>query len=235
MDPLIITVASTNVKWTKRDNPYMPETPEEIAEDIIQAFEEGAVVAHIHGRDETGKVTFDPKYYRKIVERVHQHCHMIIQISTGGPPAPLEQKLDPIRELLPDMASLNIRGTPEEIEYTAKVLKELKVVPVVEAFNIDMIEKANILIERGLIEHPPHFELVFDLEWNWSKSLLEDYDEISKRIRAMRPGSIWSRNRGGHNQFPLDIMTILLGGHVRVGLEDNLFIKQGEFLYGRRT
>lgn len=228
MDPLVITVASTNVNRTKRDSPYMPETPAEIAKDIIKASEQGAAVAHIHARDEQGNATFEPKYYRKITEQVREHCDIIIQISTAGPPGPVENKLFPVRELHPDMASLNIRGTPEEIEYTAHVLKELEVVPIIEAFNMEMIETANTLIRRGLVEQPAHFELVFDLVSESDKNLLEDYHEMIRRIKALFPGSIWSRNRGAHNQFALDVMTIMLGGHIRVGLEDNLFLTRGQ-------
>ncbi len=228
MDPLVITVASTNINWTKKDSPYMPETPEEIAEDIINASEEGAAVAHIHARDEKGDVTFDPNYYGRIIERVQKHSNVIIQISTGGPPVPVEEKLAPIRELRPHMASLNIKGSAKEIEYTANTMRELEVVPVIEAFNIDMIETANTLIERALIRQPAHFELVFDLVSDSDKGVLEDYDEMVQRIKAMFPGSIWSRNRGAHNQFAMDVITIMLGGHIRVGLEDNLFLVRGE-------
>lgn len=229
MDPLVITVASTNINWTKKDSPYVPETPEEIAEDIIKAYKEGASVAHIHARDEKGRVTFDPKHFRRIVELAKNECDMIIEFSTGGPPAPIEEKLAPIRELRPDRASLNIRGSQEEIEYTANVMRELGVSPVIEAFNLDMIEKANELIKRGLIKSPAHFELVFDLVSVLDKTVLTDYEEMIKRIKALHPGSIWSRNRGAHNQFALDVITIMLGGHIRVGLEDNLFITQGQF------
>lgn len=227
MDPLVITVASTNIKWTKKDSPYMPETPEEIAEDIVKAFQEGASVAHIHARDENGKVTFDPKHFRKIIEKVRRQCNILIELSTGGPPAPIEEKLAPIRELHPERASLNIRGSMEEIEYNAKVIKELGVVPVIEAFNMEMIETANRLIEEGLIKQPAHFELVFDLISDSKKDVLEDYEEMVRRIKMLPPGSIWSRNRGAHNQLALDVITIMLGGHVRAGLEDNLFLKQG--------
>lgn len=227
MDPLVITVASTNVTWTKKDSRYMPETREEIAKDIVLAYRDGAAVAHIHARDEDGKATFDTKHFRKIVDLVRKECDIIIQLSTGGPPAPVEEKLAPIRELRPEMASLNIRGDPEEIEYNAKVMKELRVVAVIEAFNIGMIETANRLIQKGLIHQPAHFELVFDLVSDSKKGLLEDYEEMLRRIKMLPPGSIWSRNRGAHNQFALDVMTIMLGGHVRVGLEDNLFLERG--------
>jgi 3-keto-5-aminohexanoate cleavage enzyme len=107
-------------------------------------------------------------------------------------------------------------------------MKKLGVIPVIEAFNIEMIETANTLIRREVIKQPAHFELVFDLESESSRSVLEDYDEMLRRIKALHPGSIWSRNRGAHNQFALDVMTIMLGGHIRVGLEDNLFMAKGK-------
>jgi 3-keto-5-aminohexanoate cleavage enzyme len=179
----------------------MPENPEEITEDIINASEQGAAVAHIHARDEKGNATFDPEYYRRIIEGVRKHCDVIIQISTGGPPAAVEDKLAPIRELRPHMASLNIKGSAEEIEYTANTM----------------------------IKQPAHFELVFDLVSDSDKSVLEDYDEMVQRTKAMFPGSMWSRNRGAYNQFALDVITIMLGGHIRVGLEDNLFLTRGQF------
>ena len=160
------------------------------------------------------------------------NCDIIIQISTGGPPAPVEDKLASIRGLHPEMASLNIKGSTEEIEHTARVLKDLGVAPIIEAFNIEMIETANTLIEKGLIRQPAHFELVFDLVRDSDKSVLEDCEEMVKRIKAMWPGSIWSRNRGASNQYALDVITIMLGGHIRVGLEDNLLLPQGQLAQG---
>ncbi len=226
MEPLVITVASTNVNWTKQNSRFMPETPEEIAKDIILGYREGAAVAHIHARDEEGRPTFETIHFRKIVDLVRKECDIIIQLSTGGPPAPVEQKLAPIQELRPEMASFNIRGNLEEIEYNAKIMKELGVVPVIEAFNTEMIQTASRLIQRGLIDQPAHFELVFDLVSDSKKDVVEDCEEMFQRIKMLPPGSIWSRNRGAHNQLALDVLTLVLGGHVRVGLEDNLFLKR---------
>ncbi len=227
MEKLIITVAPTNTKWFKKDNPNMPETAAEIAADVIDAYHEGAVIAHIHARDENGRESFKVEHFKEIVDRVRGETDMIIQLSTGGSPAPYKEKLIPIYELKSDMASLNIRGSDEEIEYNAAFMKDNGIIPIIEAFDLGMIEKANRLIERGLVEQPPHFELVFDLVDTSEKPLLDDIDELSKRVRAIWPGSIWSRNRGAHNQFQLDAVTVLLGGHIRVGMEDNLFIAPG--------
>jgi len=232
MDPLVITVASSNINWTKRDNPYMPETPEQIAGDIIKASEEGATVAHIHARDDNGRATFNPNYYRKIVEQIRKHRDIIIQMSTGGFSAPLEERLAPVRELRPHMASIDFRHTPEDIEYMATAFKELEVIPVIEVFHVRMIETANTLIKRGLVKQPAHFEFVFDLLRESNKKVLEDYDEMVQRIKAIFPGSIWSRCRGSDNQFALDVMTIMFGGHIRAGLEDNLFFASRQLAHG---
>lgn len=228
MEKIIITVAPTNTKWFKKDNPHMPETPEEIAQDAIAAYREGAVIAHIHARDENGRTTFETTYFRQIVDRIRAETDMIIQLSTAGAAASYQEKLIPIRELGSDMASLNIRGSDEEIEYNAAFMKDNGIVPIIEAFDMGMIEKANHLIETGRVRQPAHFELVFDLEGDSGKNFLDDMDELSRRVRALYPGSIWSRNRGAHNQFALDAVTILLGGHIRVGMEDNLSISPGQ-------
>jgi len=150
---------------------------------------------------------------------------MIIQLSTFGTVS-YEEKMIPIRELRPDMACLNMKCSLEEIEFSAKIMKELGIIPVfeIETSDVGAIERANQLIERSLIEQPAHFDLAFDKENIPGKSLLDNFDDLSKRIKTLWPGSIWSRARGAQNQFELDAMTILLGGHVRVGLEDNLYI-----------
>lgn len=232
MEKLIITVAPTNTKWFKSDNPHMPQTPAEIAQDAIEAFKEGAVVAHIHARDENGQMTFETKYFRKIVERIRAETDMIIQLSTAGAKVPYKKKLEPILSLKSDMASLNIQGPDEEIEYNAKFMKDHGIVPIIEAFDMGMIEKANQLIEKGLVDQPAHFELVFDIESKPGKSLIEDFDELSRRIKALWPGSSWSRNRGAKHQFELDALSIMLGGHLRVGMEDNLFISKDKLATG---
>lgn len=228
MEKLIITVAPTNTKWFKKDNPNMPETPDEITEDIIKAYREGAVIAHFHARDNEGRETFDIGFFRKIVDRIRNETDMIIQPSTAGGSVSYREKLRPIRELKSDMASLNIRGSDEEIEYNAGFMKEHGIIPIIEAFDMGMIEKANQLIKRGLVDQPAHFELVFDLDSPPDKPFMEDLDEMLRRVKAIYPGSIWSRNRGAHNQFQLDASTILLGGHIRVGLEDNLYMAPGQ-------
>jgi 3-keto-5-aminohexanoate cleavage enzyme len=232
MEKLIITVAPTNTKWFKSDNPHMPQTPDEIARDAIEAFQEGAVVAHIHARDEDGQMTFETKYFRKIVERIRAETDMIIQLSTAGAAVPYKKKLEPIFELKSDMASLNIQGADEEIEYNAKFMRDHGIVPIIEAFDMGMIEKANRLIEKGLVSQPAHYELVFDLESKPDKSLIEDFDELLSRVKAIWPGSVWSRNRGAKHQFELDALTIMLGGHLRVGMEDNIYISQDQLASG---
>jgi 3-keto-5-aminohexanoate cleavage enzyme len=227
MEKLIVTVTPTNTKWFKKDNPHLPETPAEIAADVIEAYQEGATIAHIHARDENGKETFDIEYFRRIVERIRSETDIVIQLSTAGSSASYKEKLIPIRELKSDMASLNIKGSEEEIEYNAKFMRDHGIIPIIEAFDMAMIQKANRLIEKGLVAQPAHFELVFDLESDGTKPLLDDIAELTKRVKALYAGSIWSRNRGAHNQCELDAVTMMIGGHIRVGLEDNLFIAPG--------
>ena len=115
------------------------------------------------------------------------------------PAVPYRQKLEPILELKADMASLNIQGPDEEIEYNAEFMKDHNVVPIIEAFDMGMIEKANRLIENGLVDQPAHFELVFDLESRPDKSFIEDVDELSRRVKAIWPKSDWLPETEGPN------------------------------------
>lgn len=222
MDSLIITVASTGGKWKRDDSPYVPMTQEQIIVDIVEAFNEGASIAHIHARDDAGNQTFDPKYFANIIENVKKQCPILIQISTGFLEGQIKEKMVPLLELHPDMASLNIKGTIDEVCMAAEKMKYFGVKPVIEAFDLSMIETSKELIKKGIVEGPVFYETVFDLERKAPVPVISDFEELISRLKAMPKERIWSITRGCDNQLSLGIMAILLGGHVRVGLEDNL-------------
>ena len=228
MDELIITVASTGGKWKKIDSPYVPMTPEQIIEDVIEAFEVGASLAHIHARDEEGNPSFDPKYFTKIIDPIRKRCPILIQISTGHLEGKIQDKMVPLLKLKPDMASLNIKGPIEQICMAAEIMKEHGVKPVIEAFDVSMIETSKEFIKGGILEGPLFYEMVFDREREKPRPIILDVEDLVSRIKAMPKESIWSITRGGDNQLTLGIMATLLGGHVRVGLEDNLYLDSQE-------
>lgn len=224
MDSLIITVASTGGKWTKNDSPYVPMTPKQIVRDVVEAYGAGASVAHIHARDEQGNPSFDLKYFAYIIENIRKQCPILIQMITGFLEGQVKEKMVPILELKPDMATLNIKGPTNEVCMAAEMMKRFDVKPVIEAIDISMIEATKEFIKKGILEEPIFFETVFDLERKDPRPIILDLEELVSRIKAMPKGRIWSITRGCENQLPLGIMAILLGGHVRVGLEDNLYL-----------
>jgi 3-keto-5-aminohexanoate cleavage enzyme len=227
MDELIITVASVGGKWRKEDSPYVPLSPEQIAEDILQSFNEGATIAHIHARDEAGIPSRDPKYFRRIIEAVKKHSDILIQISTGYLEGQIEKNLFPLLEMKPDMASLNVKGSLTDVSMAAEAMKQFGVKPAIEAYDIGMIEITKDFLKRGIIEEPIFYEVVFNIESKVTQAVIFDVEQLISRVKAMPEQKNWSVARGGENQLALGLITILLGGHVRVGLEDNLYYEPG--------
>lgn len=227
MNPVILTVASIGGKWTRRDSSWVPMTPKEIIRDTIDSFYAGASMAHIHARDEKGKPTHNPEVFSRIIDPIRQECEgIIIQISTGYMEGEVESKLEPLLKLRPDMASFNLKGNPNEILMAAQLMDKYKVKPVVECFSIDMLNHSKKLIEDGILQEPVFYEFVFNLEDNGMlfRDVVED---LISREKHLPKGSIWSQTRGANHQRGLQALSICTGGHIRTGLEDNLYIHQG--------
>lgn len=227
MRKVIITVAPTGNVPTKEDNPYVPVTPDEIAEDIYKCYLAGAAVAHIHARDENGKPTADPKVFEEIVRKVREKCDIIIQLSTGARAGKGKERGACI-ELKPEMASLATGSSnfptavnenpPELIEYLGKKMLENGVKPEIEAFDVAMITNVDYYIKKGVIKPPLHFNLVMNVPGSISgtpKNLLH-------MVELLPPGSTFTVTAVGKSHVDLIAMSIILGGHVRVGLEDVL-------------
>jgi 3-keto-5-aminohexanoate cleavage enzyme len=227
MDPIIMTVASTGGKWTQHHSAYVPMSPDEIITDTEECFNAGASMAHIHARDSEGNPTDDPEIFGKIIDNIRSRCPgMIIQISTGNIKNQVESKLLPLLKLKPEMASFGMKLEKEELELTATLMNEYKVKPAVECYTHDMLSKSIALIKAGFLQPPFFFELVFDMEFQ--KQIFADLaEDLLSRVRLLPHGSIWSQTRGGEYQNGLQCFSILLGGHIRTGLEDNLFKRPG--------
>jgi 3-keto-5-aminohexanoate cleavage enzyme len=234
MKKLIITVALTGNVPTKKMNPNVPMTPDEIAADVRKCAEAGASLFHIHARDDDQKPTLDTEVFKKIVRRIKETCsEVIIQLSTGARAGKgWDERANPVR-LLPEMASFttgsnNLPGivyenSPQFIEYLAGVFKETGVKPEIEVFEAGMISNALFLHKKGFIELPMHFNFVLGASGAMSgtvKNLLF----LSESIPFP---STWSVAGIGKAQIPLATTAIVLGGHVRIGLEDSLYLPDG--------
>ena len=236
---VIITVAPTGSIPTRKDNPNLPITPEEIAEETRRSYEAGASVVHLHARNpDTGDPTSDIDVFRAYLAAVREACPIITQITTGGGATTLgltpEERLKPVEELMPDSASLNagsmnfgrklFPNTPDIIQLYAKRMKELKVMPEFEIYDLSMIQNVDYWIRQaGILDTPYQFSFVM--------GVMGGIPPTFKNLLALKESTPsyynWQVIGIGHYQIPLGIMGVLLGGNLRVGFEDNIYLSKG--------
>ncbi len=234
MQKLIITVALTGAEVTRDLQPNLPITPDEIAEAAYEAYKAGASIVHIHARDNEGNPTQSYEVYKEIKEKVEAKCPIIFQPSTGGAVwhTP-EERLQPV-ELKPEMATLScgtcnfgpevFMNSQEYMEKFAKRMKELGVKPEVEVFERGMVNNALALVKKGLLDMPIHFDLVMGVPG----AITGEIRDLLYLVESIPEGSTWTVAGIGRHELPLANVAILLGGHVRVGFEDNIYYKKGE-------
>jgi uncharacterized protein (DUF849 family) len=251
---VFITCAVTGSADSARKNPNVPVTPAQIAASALAAHAAGAAIVHLHVRDpQTGTASRDPKLFREVVERVRGENQDVILNLTGGmggdlmlgpEAAPLDfragtdfvgpqERMVHILELQPEIGSLDcgslnfdemIYGTtPGYLRTMAREYQTRNVRPELEVFELGHIELAKQLLAEGLIKRPALFQLCLGIKYGAPAT--------SEAMQAMRdalpPGSLWSAFGLGRMQMPMVAQAVLLGGNVRVGLEDNLYLDKG--------
>ncbi len=233
MDKLIITAALVGAEVTRQHNPNLPLSPEEIAQAALAAGAAGASIIHLHVRDEQGNPTQDKQVFRKVMGLIKETSDLILQVSTGGAVgmSPSE-RLQPVT-LYPEMATLTTGSvnfgeevfvnSPEDIEHFARVMAQFGVKPELEVFDLGMINNAISLVKKGLLTPPLHFDFVMGVPGGIPASP----KNLLHLVENLPPGATWSVAGIGKYQLPLAAMAIILGGHVRVGFEDNVFYTKG--------
>jgi len=234
MDKLIITVAPTGNVPTRKTSPYLPVTPEEIAEDIYCCYKAGASVAHIHARDEQGNPSADPNLFQTIAELIREKCDIIIQFSTGARAGKSADERGACIALKPEMASLSTGSTnfAHSVNYNPPVLiKDLAgrmakhgVKPEIEVFDLSALEYAIYLAGRGILEEPMHINLVLGVPG----SLSGNPRNLFFLVESLPAGCTWSVTSIGSSHRQLSALALILGGHVRTGLEDVLELEAGK-------
>lgn len=229
MKPLILTAASVGNKWQKKDTPYIPQNPREIIADGLAAVKAGAGMLHIHSRTNEGEATLDPMYFVPLLETFRKECpDVVLQMSVGGMEGKTEELLEPLLALRPDMASFNLKSTREETLYMVKLFKKYNVVPIFECFSLEMVAKAKELLAEGLTQSPLRMEVIFELE-DEGRSFPEMAGDLLAYHKAIPEGSFWSQTRGGSHHRKLQTMAAALGGNIRTGLEDSIYLEEGRF------
>jgi len=236
MEKLIITVGITGSRITRQQTPYIPITPEEIAQSGIEAWKAGASILHIHVRDpETGLGTPEVSIFREVVDRIRSETDAVLCLTTSGIPGrnlPIPDRLEPLA-LRPELASFdagtinmgaNVFLNPLEfLETLAKETLDKGIKPELEVFEVGMVYTCLRLLEKGLLKTPLHFQFVLGVPGGMpatAKSLLH-LSEI------LPQGSTWSVIGIGPGQLPMAVIAMAMGGHVRVGLEDNIYYSKG--------
>jgi uncharacterized protein (DUF849 family) len=251
MDKLIVTVAVTGSVTPTDKTPKIPVTPKEIADSAVECYREGASIAHIHVRDPlTKKPSMNLSLYAEVVDLIKNQCDMIINLTTGigarivmteeekeeageGLFTTPERRTDHIVQLKPEMCSLDV-GTMNfgtwifanpypVVREMAAIVRDAGVKPELEVFDVGHVEIARRLIKEGLVQLPAHFQCCMGVSGGvpaTPKNLLHMMETIPE-------GSTWSVLGVGAAQFPMASLAMVLGGHVRVGFEDNLYLSKG--------
>jgi 3-keto-5-aminohexanoate cleavage enzyme len=237
---VIITAAlAGSGRAGKKDNRHIPENPGEIAEAAYKCWQAGAAIVHIHGRDWQGEVTADPAIFQEIHGLIREKCDMILQDSTGlGAYVATEDRIKVI-EAGAEMASLNMGtmvrtgwdnsiflNTPEMIESYVKRMLELDMKPEMEIYSHAMVRDVENLIAKGLLKEPYLVNLVLGV--TYQNTLAATPKNLISLIDYLPPGCLFNVSATGRHQLPLTTLGMLLGGNIRVGLEDNLYYRKGE-------
>lgn len=234
-EKLIITVATTGGVHGKESNPNLPETPAEIAKDVERCEEHGASIVHLHGRKASGER--DAAKLQAINDAIRDRCDdVVIQNTTGGTGLSLDERATGIRtDPLPEMASLDMgpmnryqhvtaENTRYQYESLASEMQEKGIKPEIEVFNQGHLNETFRLIEKGLVEEPYYINLIFGP----GTLTIPTPNNLINMVQNLPDGAIFNTLGFGPHQLPLTTLSILMGGHVRVGLEDNIYFARGE-------
>jgi 3-keto-5-aminohexanoate cleavage enzyme len=245
---VIVTVALSGAITNKTMNPNVPEQPVEIAQNALEVYNEGAAVVHIHARDAQGENTSNVKTFEDIKTRIRNDKNpVVIEFSTGGGAnLTQEQRLECLGAG-PEMASLNMgsmmrvsgkykgvpwSNMPDEIEWYVGRMNELGVKPELEIYSHAMMRDMENIVDKGLLKPPYYVDLVLGMRYQGAcdatpKIFLQMLDLLPK-------GTIVNTAAVGRDQLPLTTLSVLMGGHVRVGLEDNVYYGKGDLATNAR-
>jgi uncharacterized protein (DUF849 family) len=254
---VILTCAVTGAGDTVGKHPAIPVTPVEIANSALEAAEAGAAIVHCHVRDpETGKGTRGLKLYAEVVERIRARNSAVIINLTAGMGGDVEigagetprqfveantdlvgpvERLEHVAELRPEICTLDcgslnfgdgntiVVQTPAQLREQAKLIRSYGVKPELEIFDSGNLWFAKQLIAEGLIDDPPMFQFCLGIPWGAAVNP----ETMAYMKHELPPGAVWAGFGIGRMEFPMMAQAVLLGGHARVGLEDNLWLERG--------
>lgn len=228
---VILTVACTGAWPQKTDSPYVPVTPEEEADEVYRCWQAGASIAHVHVRDDEGKASMDYDKFEKTVKLIRERCDIVLNLTTsGGLGLTDEIRMKPFMELRPEMASFDcgsmnwlhtavFENHPRFLEKLGPTMKEYGVKPEIEIFDAGMVYNALYYLKKGVLEAPLHFQFVLGAAGGMAATV-----ENLVFLKSLIPAdSTWGALGIGKGHLPILYASLALDGHVRVGMEDNIF------------
>jgi len=253
MGKVIVTCALTGAQQGKEANPNLPEQPDEIIAQGLEAWRAGAAVLHIHARDTQGKATANVAVFRQIVEGLRSEgCDAVLNLTTGGAVAGLglEERIRIVPEIKPEIASFSVGGgcllgrydqgeqrwtrdrfvplfsSHAELERVARVFLDNGVRPELEVYHSGMLNNIWALRERGVLSEPLLVNLVMGIPGECTKATVKN---LVFFVDGLPPDTQWLVTAiGARNHFRMLGAIVAMGGHVRVGLEDNVYVRRGE-------
>lgn len=236
MEKVIITVATTGAWPTKEHNPNIPLTPQEIANDVYECYLAGASVAHLHMRDDEGKGTMNTEKFAETVRLIKEKCDIVINLTTSGDlNATDETRQAHLKLLKPELASYDCGSMnwmhnalfinhPKFLEALGTTMQENGVKPEIEIFDAGMIYNSLHYLKKGILKGPLHYQFVLGAAGG-SAATVENLVYLKSLIPE---GSTWSALGIGNGHLPIMLTAIAMGGHVRVGMEDNVYYAKGQ-------
>ena len=237
MDKLVVTAGLTGSRITKEQTPHIPITPDEIAASGVEAWRAGAAVLHVHVREPgTGRGTQDVAVFRQVVDRLRAETDAVLCLTTSGIPGrnlPIEERIAPLA-LLPELASFDAGSVntpagvflnpPEFLDALAAKALELGVKPELECFDAGHVATCLRYLADGKLRAPLHFQFVLGAPYGMPATAAS----LVYLTGLLPAGATWSVIGIGRAQTPMAALAIAMGGHARVGLEDNIYYRRGE-------
>lgn len=232
----ILTVACTGGGPKKTDTPYIPLQPREIADEVIACAEAGASIAHIHVRDDQDNPSMSFEKFRETVGYIREaQCPILLNLTTsGGLDIADDVRQKPFLELRPELASFDcgtmnwqhrgiFENSPRFLESTAQAMESVGVKPEIEIFDTSWVNNALYYIKKGFLKGPQHFQFVLGAPNGMTATI----ENLCYLVRMIPAGHTWAALGIGQGHLPILAAAIAMGGHVRVGMEDNILYSKG--------
>jgi 3-keto-5-aminohexanoate cleavage enzyme len=232
-EDVILTAAIVGAELSRAQTPHLPFTPEEVADEAARCREAGAAVIHLHVRNDDGSNTQSAERFARVIDAIRRKCDCIVQPSTGGAVGmSVDERCGPLA-CRPEMATLNCGtinfgddvfvNTRRDIRTIAARIRGAGVMPELECYEVGHVEEALSLAAEGVIGAPLHFQFVLGV-----KGAIPAREGVVDFMRSLvPPGAMWAVAATGRSQQPMTELAMRLGGHARVGIEDNIYMSKG--------